>query len=176
MPDRMNVLILCTGNSARSILGEAILRAEGGGRVAAFSGGSDPADAPNPVALEVLAAHGIDPAFAHSKSWEAFAFPGSVEMDYIFTVCDQAAGEVCPIWPGHPVNAHWGMPDPAHAGATHAERTEAFEAAWDVLTHRVRAFLALPPGALPPADEARRLREIGTELPEGFAWPASMAP
>lgn len=138
-----NVLVLCTGNSARSILGEALFNHLGKGRVRAFSAGSRPTGRVNPVALETLEQHGIAVTDARSKSWDEFAVPGGLTFDFIFTVCDNAAAEACPVWPGHPATAHWGIPDPAHVEPIEARRA-AFEAAYQQLKRRVEAFLALP--------------------------------
>jgi len=153
-----NVLVLCTGNSARSILGEMLFNHLGKGRVTAYSAGSKPAGQVNPVALETLAKHGVPCEGARSKSWDEFAakdvqgavlprgFPSvtpRLTFDFIFTVCDNAASEPCPIWPGHPTTAHWGIPDPAHVEPLEARR-EAFEVAYQSLKQRIEAFLALP--------------------------------
>ncbi len=141
-----NILVLCTGNSARSILGEALFNHLGAGRVRAFSAGSKPTGRVNPVALETLEKHGIVLVDARSKSWDEFnagAVSGGLTFDFIFTVCDNAANEACPVWPGHPATAHWGIPDPAHVEPIEARR-EAFEAAYRQLEQRVEAFLALP--------------------------------
>ncbi len=137
------VLVLCTGNSARSILGEALFNHLGGGRIRAFSAGSQPTGTVNPLALETLASHGVPLPEARSKSWDEFAAPGAPAIDYIFTVCASAAGETCPIWPGHPTTAHWGIADPAHVEPL-AARQAAFERAYQVLRQRVEAFLQLP--------------------------------
>ena len=139
----LNVLVLCTGNSARSILGEMLFNHLGGGRVKAWSAGSKPGGTVNPVALETLARHGVPADGARSKSWDEFAAPGAPEFDFIFTVCANAASETCPIWPGHPTTAHWGIPDPAHVEPL-AARREAFETAYQSLSKRIEAFLALP--------------------------------
>jgi len=139
----VKVLILCTGNSARSILGEALFNHLGNGRVRAFSAGSHPSGKVNPLALETLVKHGIPlPHEVRSKSWDEFAAPGAPEFDYIFTVCASAAGETCPIWPGHPSTAHWGIDDPAHVEPMAARRA-AFEVAFIALERRIKAFLAL---------------------------------
>lgn len=141
-----NVLVLCTGNSARSILGEALFNHLGKGRIRAFSAGSLPSGKVNPVALETLAAHGVPwPNGGHprSKSWDEFSGPGAPNMDFIFTVCANAAGEVCPVWPGHPATAHWGIDDPAHVEPLAARRA-AFEVAYAELEKRIAAFLKLP--------------------------------
>jgi len=146
----LNALIICTGNSARSILGEMLFNHLGAGRVRAWSAGSKPGGVVNPVALETLARHGIPAEGARSKSWEEFsadaAQPGGAPapvFDFIFTVCDNAASEPCPIWPGHPTTAHWGIADPAHVEPLEARRA-AFEAAYQALHQRISAFLALP--------------------------------
>jgi arsenate reductase len=142
----LNVLVLCTGNSARSILGEALFNHLGSketpGRIRAFSAGSQPSGKVNPVALDTLAKHGIPLPEARSKSWDEFAVAGAPQIDFIFTVCASAAGETCPIWPGHPTTAHWGIPDPAHVEPLEARR-EAFEVAYGQLERRIKAFLAL---------------------------------
>jgi arsenate reductase len=138
-----NVLVLCTGNSARSILGEALFNHHGAGRIKAYSAGSRPAGQVNPVALETLARHSVVIPDARSKSWDEFSRPGAPEIDFIFTVCGNAANETCPVWPGHPTTAHWGIPDPAHVEPLDARRA-AFEIAYQSLEKRARAFLALP--------------------------------
>lgn len=138
-----NVLVLCTGNSARSILGEMLFNHLGRGRVKACSAGSKPAGQVNPVALETLGRHGIPCAGARSKSWDEFAAPDAPQFDFIFTVCGNAAQEACPVWPGHPATAHWGVDDPAHVEPLEVRRA-AFEAAFQELRRRVEAFLALP--------------------------------
>jgi arsenate reductase len=138
-----HILVLCTGNSARSILAEALFNHLGRGRIKAYSAGSRPRDRVNPLALETLIRHGIAFPAARSKSWDEFARPGAPVFDFIFTVCDNAASEPCPVWPGHPATAHWGIPDPAHVEPIEARR-EAFERAYRQLERRIRAFLALP--------------------------------
>ncbi|MBI4986182.1 MAG: arsenate reductase ArsC [Rhodocyclales bacterium] len=153
------VLVLCTGNSARSILGEGLFNHFGARRVRAYSAGSKPAGQVNPVALETLANHGIAVADARSKSWDEFAAPGAPPIDFIFTVCGNAAAETCPVWPGHPTTAHWGIPDPAHIEPLAARRA-AFEAAYQALERRVRAFLALPLETLDRAAIAAAARRI----------------
>jgi arsenate reductase len=160
--DPFNVLFLCTGNSARSILAERILEQVGGAeQFRGFSAGSFPKGAPHPLALRLLAEQGLDTAGLRSKSWDEFAAPGAPVMDFVFTVCDQAAGEVCPIWPGHPVTAHWGMPDPAAVEGTEAERMLAFRAAFAMLDRRLRAFTALPIAALDRMALGQRVTAIG---------------
>ena len=138
-----NVLVLCTGNSARSILGEALFNHLGGGRIRAFSAGSQPSGTVNPVALETLEKHGVPLPEVRSKSWDEFAAPGAPQFDFIFTVCASAAGEACPIWPGHPATAHWGINDPAHVEPLAARRA-AFETAYQQLEKRITAFIKLP--------------------------------
>ena len=146
------VLVLCTGNSARSILGEALFNHLGQGRIRAYSAGSRPSGRVNPVALETLEKHGVPlPAEVRSKSWDEFAAPGAPRLDYIFTVCASAAGETCPIWPGHPTTAHWGIADPAHVEPLAARRA-AYETAYGQQERRIRAFLALDLPSLSPAE------------------------
>jgi arsenate reductase len=160
-----NVLVLCTGNSARSILGEALFNHLGAGRVHAFSAGSKPAGAVNPVALETLERHGVRVPNARSKSWDEFAAPGAPHIDFIFTVCANAAHEPCPVWPGHPTTAHWAIADPAHVEPLDARRA-AFETAYQQLERRVRAFLALPLESMSAEDIKRAAREIHVEADE----------
>jgi len=160
MPHVATILILCTGNSARSILGEAVLNHVGAGRLRAFSAGSQPTGIPNPQALALLRAKGLDTGFARSKSWDEFAAPGAPGLDIVITVCDSAAAEACPYWPGAPVRAHWGLPDPA--SAPDADAPAAFAATWDALERRVAAFLALPP-ELDAAALQQALNRIGTQ-------------
>lgn len=160
----INVLVLCTGNSARSILGEALFNHLGAGRIRAYSAGSQPSGKVNPVALETLQRHAIPLAEARSKSWDEFAAPGAPTLDYIFTVCASAAGEACPVWPGHPATAHWGIPDPAHVEPMEARR-EAFELAYRQLRARIEAFLALPLETMSAGDvkaAATRIHEAAT--------------
>lgn len=162
MSDRLyNVLFLCTGNSARSILAEAILRNLGTGRFNAFSAGSQPKGEVHPFALELLQNLKLDASFARSKSWEEFARPGSPKVDFVFTVCDNAANEACPVWPGQPMTAHWGIPDPAAAEGTDAEKHLAFADAYRQLSNRISAFLALPLASIDRMSLQSRLREIG---------------
>ena len=161
MSQPKNVLFLCTGNSARSILAEAILNCEGEGRFRAYSAGSHPKRAPHLMALRILETLGYDIAFARSKSWDEFAAAGAPEMDFVITVCDNAAGEVCPIWPGHPATAHWGVPDPAAVDGSEAELQTAFGEAYKMLDRRIRLFLSLPIETLDRMGLSRKLREIG---------------
>ena len=159
-----NILVLCTGNSARSILGEALFNHLGKGRVRAFSAGSQPSGTVNPVALETLAAHGVPLPEARSKSWDEFAAPGAPALDFIFTVCASAAGEVCPVWPGYPATAHWGIADPAHVEPL-AARQAAFETAYAELEKRITAFLKLPLETLSTAAIIDAARKIHSETP-----------
>ncbi len=163
----INVLVLCTGNSARSILGEALFNHLGLGRVRAFSAGSQPSGKVNPVALETLEKHGVPlPSDVRSKSWDEFAAAGAPTIDYIFTVCASAAGETCPIWPGHPTTAHWGIADPAHVEPMEARR-EAFEVAYLALEKRIKAFLALDLESMSKKDVATAARLIHEAAVEG---------
>jgi protein-tyrosine-phosphatase len=139
-----NVLFLCTGNSARSILAESILNREGKGRFRAYSAGSFPTGRVNPFALELLEREGFPTGDLRSKSWDEFAKPGAVRFDFIFTVCDNAAGETCPVWPGKPVSAHWGIEDPAAVEGSDEDRHRAFFLAFNRLQRRIALFLALP--------------------------------
>lgn len=156
-----NVLFLCTANSARSILAEAVMNREGAGRFHGFSAGSRPAGAVHPLALDLLRREGIDTGFARSKNWEEFTGPQAPQMDFAFTLCDSAAAEDCPWWPGAPVSAHWGLPDPAAAQGSEAERALAFAGTFRALTRRIRAFAALPLDSLDRMSLQSRLREIG---------------
>lgn len=157
-----NVLVLCTGNSARSILGEALFNHLGRGRIRAFSAGSQPSGKVNPVALETLEKHGVPLPEARSKSWDEFAAPGAPALDFIFTVCASAAGEACPIWPGHPATAHWGIDDPAHVEPLEARRT-AFETAYAELEKRISAFLKIPLETMSTAAIVDAARKIHAE-------------
>lgn len=164
MSDRVyNVLFLCTGNSARSILAEAILNKGGQGRFHAFSAGSQPKGEPNPHALTLLKNAGYDTSYLRSKSWSEFAAPGAPQLDFVFTVCDNAAGEACPFWPGQPMTAHWGIPDPAAATGTDAEIALAFNDAYRMLKQRIDLFLALPVAKLDRMTLLAKLKEIGRE-------------
>jgi arsenate reductase len=139
-----NVLFLCTGNSARSILAECLLRQLGGDNFQAFSAGSFPKGEVHPLALRLLAEQGLSTTGLRSKSWDEFAAPGAPVMDFVFTVCDQAAGEMCPVWPGQPVTAHWGIPDPAAVDGSAAEHMLAFRDAFRSLERRLKIFVSLP--------------------------------
>lgn len=156
-----NVLFLCTGNSARSIIAESILRKEGEGRFNAFSAGSHPKGEVNPLALKVLADRQYPTAGLRSKRWDEFAVPGAPTMHFVFTVCDDAAGEVCPIWPGHPMTAHWGIEDPAMAEGTPIQKEAAFDQAFRFLHNRVGIFASLPLDKIDRLALNARLREIG---------------
>ncbi len=162
MPDSaFNVLFLCTGNSARSVLAEAILNKIGAGKFRAYSAGSQPKGQVNPNTLRLLERLGYDTAPFRSKSWSEFAQPGAPVLDFVFTVCDDAAGETCPVWPGQPMTAHWGIPDPAAATGTDAEIAIAFSDAYRMLQRRIEAFAALPIKALDSMTLRNKLRDIG---------------
>jgi protein-tyrosine-phosphatase len=161
-----NVLFLCTGNSARSILAEAILAREGRPRFRAFSAGSYPADAVNPYALELLKQLNHPTGDLHSKSWDVYAQPDAPKMDFVFTVCDNAAGEVCPVWPGHPVTAHWPFEDPAAFEGPEVEKRALFARVYGSIAKRIGTFISLPIESLDRLSLQRRLDEIGTRQPE----------
>ncbi|ACL60519.1 arsenate reductase ArsC [Methylobacterium nodulans] len=164
MPDRVyNVLFLCTHNSARSILAEALLNHLGGGCFRAFSAGSEGGPGPNPMTLKVLEAEGIPTAGLASKPWDVFAQPGAPVMDMIITVCDEAAGEACPVWPGRPITAHRGIEDPSRVEGSEIERERAFVTALHYLRNRIRLLLAMPIESLDRLAIASRLREIGQQ-------------
>jgi protein-tyrosine-phosphatase len=156
-----NVLFLCTGNSARSIIAEAILNKTGAGRFRAHSAGSQPKGKVNPETLRLLQSLGYDVSGFRSKSWGEFAKPGAPALDFVFTVCDNAAGETCPVWPGQPMTAHWGVPDPAEATGTPAETALAFKEAYRMLNQRIGVFTALPLRSLDQLSLQRKLDEIG---------------
>jgi len=162
----LNVLFLCTGNSARSILAEAYLNARGPGHFKAFSAGSHPGGQVNPFAFELLRKHRISTEGLRSKSWDEFAAPGAPRMDFVFTVCDDAAGETCPLWPGQPMSAHWGVDDPARAQGTDDEKRAAFARVFSVLSARINLLLALPMEKLERAALRRQLEAIGKQVPE----------
>jgi arsenate reductase len=160
--DRLyNVLFLCTGNSARSILAEAILNNRGKGRFKAFSAGSHPKGAVHPLALALLERKGLPTEGLRSKAWDEFAQPAAPTLDFIFTVCDNAAGEVCPVWPGHPMTAHWGQPDPAAIEGAVFDRTNAFRDAFSMLERRIEMFTSLPMASLDQLSLGKKVREIG---------------
>ena len=156
-----SVLFLCTGNSARSILAETYLNHAGRGRFRAYSAGSHPNGSVNPFALEVLERSKLPTTHARSKSWDEFAGRDAPKMDFVFTVCDSAAAEVCPAWPGHPVSAHWGIPDPAAAQGTDEQKRRAFKDAFTALSRRIDLFLALPMEKLEGLALKEKLDEIG---------------
>ena len=156
-----NVLFLCTGNSARSIIGEAYLNAAGKGRFAAHSAGSHPAGAVHPYALELLRKNRIDAAELRSKGWDEFARPGAPDLDFVFTVCDNAAGEVCPVWPGQPMTAHWGIGDPVAVQGSEEVKRRAFLRAFSELSTRINLFMSLPIQKLDRLVLKKKLDEIG---------------
>lgn len=156
-----NVLFLCTGNSARSIMSEAMLNAIGAPRFRAYSAGSHPAGQVNPFAVELLRKNRLPTEGLRSKSWDEFARPGAPELDFVFTVCDAAAGEACPLWPGQPITAHWGVEDPAAVGGDDETRRKAFFRAYNRLQNRIQLFVSLPLAKLDRVALAQRLKEIG---------------
>jgi arsenate reductase len=160
-----NALFLCTGNSARSIIAEAILNRVGAGRIRAYSAGSDPKDQPHRMALEVLGERGYDTSDLLSKSWDEFATPGAPNLDFVFTVCDNAAGEVCPVWPGQPMTAHWGVEDPAAFEGPEDDRRQIFRRIYLDLERRIERFAALSIESLDHLSLQSRLDEIGKNEP-----------
>ncbi len=156
-----NVLFLCTGNSARSILAEAFLNAAGGDRFRGYSAGSHPKGDVHPLAIDLLERQRIVTRGLRSKSWDEFAAPGAPALDFVFTVCDNAAAEVCPVWPGQPMSAHWGVPDPAAVIGSDEVRRRAFLTAWTHLSNRIRIFMSLPIDKLDRLSLQARLDEIG---------------
>jgi arsenate reductase (thioredoxin) len=168
MSDKIyNVLFLCTGNSARSILGESILNEIGRGRFRAFSAGSHPAGQVNPLAIELLQRNHMNTEGLRSKSWDEFATPDSPHLDFVFTVCDNAAGEVCPIWPGQPMTAHWGVEDPAAVEGSIEPMQRAFSQVFMLLHRRISLFASLPIAKLEGMALKRELDQIGRELGTG---------
>jgi arsenate reductase len=162
MPDKIyNVLFLCTGNSARSILAESIMRKDGAGRFRSFSAGSHPKGAINPFAIKALKAENYPVDGMRSKSWLEFASPDAPALDFVFTVCDNAAGETCPVWPGQPMTAHWGIEDPAAVQGTGLEKEAAFAAAFRYLKNRISIFMNLPLRSIDSLSLGAKLREIG---------------
>ncbi|MAZ17381.1 MAG: ArsR family transcriptional regulator [Ahrensia sp.] len=159
--DVYNVLFLCTGNSARSIIAEAILNREGMGRFKGYSAGSHPKGAVHPYTLDLLDSLNFDTSFARSKSWEEFTAPDAPVMDFVFTVCDQAAAEACPVWPGQPMSAHWGVPDPAAAEGNEASKRLAFSDTFRMLNNRISIFTSLPLSSLDSLSLQKHLDEIG---------------
>jgi arsenate reductase len=158
-----NVLFLCTGNSARSILAEALLNQKGGPNFKAYSAGSHPTGRVNPNAVKLLDAARMRVADLRSKSWDEFAKPGAAKMDFVFTVCDNTANEICPVWPGQPITAHWGVPDPAAVTGTQAEIERAFRDAFVTLDRRIGLFLSLPLGSLDALAINREVSRIGQQ-------------
>ncbi len=158
---QLNVLFLCTGNSARSIIAEAILNKLGQGKFRAYSAGSQPKGRVNPNTIQLLEGLGYDTSSFRSKSWSEFAKPGAPPLDFVFTVCDNAAGETCPIWPGQPMTAHWGIPDPAEAKGSEAEIALAFKDAYRMLFQRIGIFTAIPIRSLDKLSLQTKLKEIG---------------
>jgi len=167
------VLFLCTGNSARSILAERLLEHHGGGRFRGYSAGSFPRGAVHPLALALLQEAGLLTAGLRSKPWDEFAAPGAPALDFVFTVCDQAAGETCPAWPGQPITAHWGLPDPAAEQGTDTQRMLAFRETFQALERRIRLFTALPIEGLDRMALTRRVAEIGRVRPDSAEGIAS---
>ena len=168
----LNVLFLCTGNSARSIMAEGLLNHLGAGRFRAFSAGSFPKGRVRPEALALLREHGLPTEGLRSKPWDEFAAPGAPVMDFVFTVCDQAANEPCPVWPGQPMTAHWGVPDPAAADGSEALVMLAFRDAYRMLERRLKIFVALPMAKLGPLAIKREVDEIGrlrADAPDSIA-------
>jgi arsenate reductase len=162
MRDRpYNVLFLCTHNSARSIIAESVMNRLGRGRFKAFSAGSQPRGQVHPFALDLLTNLGHDVSGLRSKSWEEFSGPGASPLDFVFTVCDNAANEVCPVWPGQPMTAHWGVPDPSLAEGSETERRLAFADTMRMLSQRIGIFMSLPLRSLDKMSLQNRLREIG---------------
>ena len=158
-----NVLFLCTGNSARSILAEAILNGEGKAKFKAFSAGSHPSGKVNPFAMELLEQRRYPIDGLRSKAWDKFALPGAPELDFVFTVCDNAAGEVCPVWPGQPISAHWGVEDPASVEGSDEEKRKAFVKAFTVLQRRISLFASLPLDQIDKLSLQAKLRDIGKQ-------------
>jgi protein-tyrosine-phosphatase len=156
-----NVLFLCTGNSARSIMAEALMNRAGQGRFKAYSAGSNPSGKVHPQTIDLLKRMNFDTSFARSKDWAEFAKPDAPKMDFVFTVCDNAAAEVCPIWPGQPMSAHWGVPDPAAADGTDPEKALAFSDAYRMLNSRISVFTSLPIHSLDKLSLQKKLNEIG---------------
>jgi len=156
-----NILFLCTGNSARSIIGEVLMNAMGAPRFRAYSAGSHPTGRVNPFAIELLQKNDLPTEGLRSKSWDEFAQPGAPDLDFIFTVCDSAAGEACPLWPGHPVSAHWGVEDPAAVEGDDDAKRKAFFQAFNRLQQRIQLFLSVPIARLDRAALTQRLKEIG---------------
>src|SRR5205807_4843926 len=162
MTDPFNVLFLCTGNSARSIMAEAILNQLGAGKFRAYSAGSQPKVRVNPRTIELLQSLGYDTSDFRSKGWNEFAKPGAPSLDFVFTVCDNAAGETCPVWPGQPMTAHWGVPDPAAVTGTDDQKRKAISEVSRILRNRIRIFTNLPLEKLDRQSLQNKVREIGS--------------
>lgn len=171
-PLPLNVLFLCTGNSARSVMAESILNRLGAGNFRAYSAGSHPAGKVNPLALNLLRKTNYDVAGLRSKSWDEFAAPGAPKLDFVFTVCDDAANEICPIWPGQPMTAHWGLPDPVKAEGTEAEKTLAFADTMRMLSQRIGIFVNLPLDKLSKLSLQKELDQIGRSKAPASKEPA----
>jgi arsenate reductase len=163
MPKPYNILILCTGNSARSIIGEALFNTMGAGRFRAYSAGSHPTGRVNPFAIEQVRALGYPIVNLRSKSWDEFAAPGAPQLDFVITVCDNAAGETCPLWPGQPVTAHWGFPDPAAVMGTDDEKRAAFALTLRQMRNRVQLFISLPLETLDSLAIENKMRDLGKQ-------------
>ncbi len=161
MDHPLNILFLCTGNSARSILAESIMNAFGAPKFKAYSAGSHPTGRVNPFAIELLQKNRLPVENLRSKSWDEFSMPGSPELDFVFTVCDNAAGEVCPLWPGQPITAHWGIEDPAAVEGSDEDKRKAFFQAYNRLHNRIQLFLSLPLARLDRVALTNRVKEIG---------------
>jgi arsenate reductase len=161
MADPFNVLFLCTGNSARSIMAEAILNKLGAGKFRAYSAGSQPKGRVNPHTIQLLQSLAYETSGFRSKSWNEFARPGAPALDFVFTVCDNAAGETCPVWPGQPMTAHWGIEDPAEVEGSDIEKEAAFVTAFRFLKNRIAAFTSLPLHSIDRLSLGTRLRDIG---------------
>jgi arsenate reductase len=164
MAEPYNVLFLCTGNSARSIIAEAIMQREGLGKFVGYSAGSQPRGEIHPFTADLLTRMNFDPSQFRSKSWQEFASDDAPKLDFVFTVCDNAANETCPVWPGQPMSAHWGVPDPAAAEGTDAEKRLAFADTYRMLTQRISIFVNLPIAGLDQLTLQRRLDEIGGHI------------
>ena len=173
MADHCNVLFLCTGNSARSILAESLLNHWGQGRFRGYSAGSFPKGSIHPCALKLLQSMEFSTEGLRSKSWSEFVKPDAPVMDFVFTVCDQAAGEVCPVWPGQPITAHWGMPDPAAVETSEIDQAHAFRATLRDLENRIKLFIALPIASLDRMSLARQVDAIGRMRPDAADSEAS---
>ena len=158
-----NVLFLCTGNSARSVMAERLMEHWGKGRFRAYSAGSHPTGNVNPLAIRMLAKANLPTDGLRSKAWDEFAAPGAPSLDFVITVCDQAAGEVCPVWPGKPVTAHWGVPDPAAVSGSEEQQLQAFREAFRLLEYRIKLFTSLPVEKLDRLTMSRKVQEIGKD-------------